>query len=99
MAVLEIPLSPTPLQTLVVQLGDQSSRITVRQRRTGLFVDLVQRDVPTALGVKALDRIGLVRGEYLGFVGQLFFVDTQGADDPAYGGLGSRWLLLWDDAA
>jgi len=99
MAVLEIPLSATPLQTLVVQLGDQSCRITVRQRRTGLFFDLVQRDVPTALGVKALDRVGLVRGPYLGFVGQLFFVDTQGADDPAYNGLGSRWMLLWDDAA
>lgn len=98
MAVLQIPLAAVPSQTLTVQLGDQSCRINVRQRRTGVFVDLYEQDRAIVLGVKALDLVGLVRGSYLGFTGQLYFTDTQGSDDPSYEGLGSRWLLLWDDA-
>ncbi|WP_321900039.1 hypothetical protein [Paraburkholderia heleia] len=27
--------------------------------------------------------------------GDLAFMDMQGADDPQYTGLGSRWLLVW----
>jgi hypothetical protein len=96
MAVNEIPLSTTPLQTLAVQLGEQSCRITVRQRRTGVFVDLYEQDQPVALGVKALDRVELVRSPSVGFNGRLFFVDTQGTEPPRYDGLGTRWLLLWE---
>lgn len=97
MTVLQIPLAATPSQTLAVQLGEQSCRINVRQRRTGIFVDLYEQDRAVVLGVKGLDRVGMVRGSYLGFAGQLFFVDTQGAEPPSYEGLGTRWLLLWDD--
>lgn len=96
MAVLEIPLSATPYQTLSVQLGEQSCRVNVRQRRTGVFVDLYEQDRAVVLGVKALDRVAMVRGAYLGFDGQLFFADTQGNEPPRYDGLGSRWLLLWE---
>lgn len=99
MAVEVIPLVVAPSQTLNVQLGDQPCRINVRQRRTGLFVDLFVQDRPVFAGVKALDRNKLVRDDYLDFTGDLYFVDTQGANDPSYDGLASRYLLLWDDAA
>lgn len=94
-----IPLVVTPSQTLNVQLGEQSCRIDVRQRRTGLFVDLYVRDQPVFQGVKALDRCKLVRNGYLDFTGELFFADTQGTDDPDYTGLGGRFLLVWSDGA
>lgn len=94
-----IPLVATPSQTLNVQLGDQSCRIDVRQRRTGLFVDLYVRDVAIFQGVKALDRCKLVREGYLDFTGELFFTDTHGNDDPDYTGLGDRFLLIWSDGA
>lgn len=97
MTVNEIPLAATPLQTLAVQLGDQSCRVAIRQRRTGVFVDLYEQDRPVALGVKALDRVVLVRGPALQFDGRLFFVDTQGNEPPRYDGLGTRWLLLWEN--
>ena len=99
MTTFAIPLVATPSQTLTVQLGAQPCRIDVRQRRTGLFVDLYVQDVPVRLGVKALDRTKLVRDAYLDFVGDLYFVDTQGADDPDYTGLGGRFLFIWNDAA
>lgn len=99
MAVSVIPLVATPSQTLNVQLGPQACRIDVRQRRTGLFVDLYVQDVAVFLGVKALNRNKLVRDEYLDFTGDLFFIDTQGSDDPSYDGLADRFLFVWDDAA
>lgn len=99
MAVERIPLNAVPSQVLSVQLGGQSCRIGVRQRRTGLFVDLYVQDTPIALGMKAIDRKFLVRAAYRGFEGDIFFVDTQGENDPSYEGLGSRWQLAWDSAA
>ena len=68
MASVQIPLVATPSQTLTVQLGTQSCRINVRQRRTGLYVDLYLQDVAIALGVAALDRCKLIRAPYTGFV-------------------------------
>lgn len=94
-----IPLAAVPSQTTTVQLGTQSCRIDVRQRRTGLFFDLYVQDQPVVQGVKCLDRVQLVRNAYLDFVGELFFADTQGASDPAYGGLGARFILVWADGA
>lgn len=99
MAISLVPLVAVPSQTLTVQLGAQSCRINVRQRRSGLFVDVYVADAPICLGVKALDRNYLVREAYVGFVGDLFFADTQGSADPSYDGLGSRFMLAWDDAA
>jgi hypothetical protein len=98
MTTYKIPLVATPSQTLTVQLGQQSCRIDVRQRRTGLFVDLYVQDEPICLGVKALDRTRLVRGSYLGFVGDLYFTDLQGDSDPDYTGLADRFLFVWNDA-
>lgn len=99
MARQSIPLIVTPSQMVSVQLGAQPCRIDIRQRRTGLFVDLYVQDVPIFQGVKALNRNKLVRDGYLGFTGDLFFVDTQGQDDPDYTGLGGRFVFVWDDAA
>lgn len=99
MARQSVPLIATPSQAVNVQLGTQPCRIEVRQRRTGLFVNLYVQDVAVFLGVKALNRNKLVRDKYLDFTGDLFFIDTQGNDDPDYTGLAGRFLLVWDDAA
>ncbi len=99
MAQFIIPLISVPSQTLTVQLGAQPCRINIRQRRTGLFVDLYVQDVPVFEGVKALNLNKLVRDGYLDFLGDLAFVDTQGTSDPDYTGLGGRFLLVWDGAA
>jgi hypothetical protein len=41
------------------------------------------------------DLVYLVREAYLGFTGDLTFIDAEGADDPQYSGLGSRWQLVY----
>lgn len=96
MAIERIPLVVAPSQTLTVQLGPQSVRLDIRQRRTGLFVDLYVQDVPIFQGVKALDRCRLVRDAYLDFTGDLFFADTQGTDAPDYTGLNDRFRLFYE---
>jgi hypothetical protein len=94
-----IPISATPSQTLAVVLAGQSCKINIYQKNTGLFVDLYVNDALIIGGVIALDRNRIVRSAYLGFVGDLAFVDTQGSDTPVYDGLGGRYLLLYLDPA
>lgn len=90
-----IPLAAVPAQVLTVRLGNQPCRIAVRQKSTGMFLDLFVADKPIVLGAICLDRNYIVRSPYLGFVGDLAFVDMQGKSDPVFGGLGSRYKLLW----
>jgi hypothetical protein len=64
-----------------------------------LFMDLyVTSSGSTNLiigGVICQDRNVFVRSGYLGFTGDLSFIDTQGTSDPFQSGLGSRFLLTY----
>lgn len=97
--ILSIPIEDTNAQTMRVALGGQSCRIDVRQRATGLFLDLYVNDAPTIVGVACRDRCRIVRSGYLGFIGDLIFVDQQGLEDPASPGLGTRFALCYLDAS
>ena len=90
-----IPLSDVPSQTISVQLGGQSCRINIKQKRTGLYIDLYRNDVLIVGGVLARDWTKIVRDSYLGFIGDLCFNDTQGSEDPSYPGIGSRYVLCY----
>ncbi len=59
------------------------------------FLDLYVGSSLIIAGVRAMDRNLIVRDSYLGFSGDLSFVDTQGTSDPVPVGLGSRYLLTW----
>ncbi len=93
-----IPISATPSQVLHVTLGGQSCRIAIRQKSTGVYLDLFVSNEPIVLSMLCLDRVRLVRQPYLGFSGNLAFVDTQGFADPDYVGLGERWQLVYTEA-
>ena len=90
-----IPLSAVPAQNLYVQLGAQSCRLHVYQKLTGLYLDLDVDSVRVVSGALCRDRVWIVRDGYLGFTGDLAFVDGQGASDPDYTGLASRFQLVW----
>ena len=90
-----IPLQAVPNQTLDVTLNGQSCRINVYTLSTGLFLDLYVNGIPIITGQHCADRALLVRLAYLGFIGDLSFMDTQGSTDPQYSGLGERWVLLY----
>jgi len=94
-----IPLASVPSQTLTTVLEQQNCAINVYQKTTGLYLDLTKDGQPVISGVLCRDRVRLVRQAYLGFSGDLAFVDTQGVDDPAFQGLGNRWVLVYFDVS
>lgn len=95
MATVLVPLSPTPSQTVTVQLGGQNCRLKVYQKSTGVYLDLYVDDVLAAGGCICQNGNAILRIGYTGFVGELAFVDTQGADDPDYTGFGTRFILAY----
>jgi hypothetical protein len=90
-----IPLTTVASQSFTILLGSQQCAITVYQLSTGLYCNLVVNNNFIVSTMLCLNRVGLVRGSYLGFTGQLFFYDTQGTNDPDYSGLGTRYQLVY----
>jgi hypothetical protein len=90
-----IPLTAKPNQTVDVVLNSQSCTINLYQKGERLFLDLLVGGSAVLLGQICRDRCLIVRLAYLGFVGDLGFIDTQGASDPVYSGLNDRWQLLY----
>jgi hypothetical protein len=88
-----VPVLAVPSQTLTITLGGQACTIAIYQKSTGLFLDLAVSNTPIISGVLCLHTVLIVRDAYLGFIGDLAFLDQQAADDPVYTGLGSRWVL------
>jgi len=94
-----IPLEPVPAQSLNIVLAGQNCQINVDTLGTLLYFTLTADGVSVCINTvcRNIARLLLDRG-YLRFVGDFQFVDTQGVDDPEYTGLGTRWLLLYNDA-
>lgn len=95
---LVIPVTDAPAQTLSAYLGGQNVRIELRQRIDALYCWVYRDDAMIVGGVACRDLTLIVRDAYLGFIGDLFWQDTQGAEDPTYPGLGSRFLLCYQEA-
>ncbi len=94
-----IPLAAVPTQTVSVVLAGQSCQINLRTRTTGLFLDLYVGGTLLIGGVLCLNANRIVRSAYLGFTGDLSFFDMQGDEDPTYDGVGTRFLLMYVEAA
>jgi hypothetical protein len=92
-----VPLLALPSQTFLIDLNQQTCRIDVYQKRTGMFCNfwLGNGSAPTLAGRICLDRTLIVRDAYLGFSGDLAFFDAQGTSDPTYDGLGTRYFLYY----
>jgi hypothetical protein len=94
-----IPLKPLPSQTLSVNLGGQSCRISLYQKTTGLYCDVFVNDTPIVIGSLCQNLNPIVRAAYTGFVGELALYDTWGEDDPVYTELGDQFQLAYGGPA
>lgn len=95
-----VPTQPIPNQTLQCQLGGQACTLNVYQQAYGMYVDVLVGNQAIVQGVIALNANLIVRDSYLGFSGDLEFLDTQpdpinGPSDPVYTGLGTRFQLIY----
>lgn len=90
-----IPLQATPSQIAAVTLDGQACQIEVYQKRSGVYINLYVNNSLIIGGVICENLNRVVRSLYLGFSGDLAFLDNQGSDDPVYTGLGTRWTLMY----
>ena len=94
-----IPIQAAPSQRVSVSLSGQSCAIEIAQKTTGVFVNLYVDDTLVIGGVIAENATAIVRSAYLGFYGDIAFLDTQppplGPTDPVYTGFGSRYILAY----
>jgi len=88
-----IPINQYANQDLTVMLGGQKCLIVIKQKSTGVFIDVTVNTVLMIQGQLCLDRVPVLFADYRGFVGTLQFEDTQGVSDPVYTGFGTRWIL------
>lgn len=101
-----IPLQAVPSQQFVIGLNGQNCNISVYQKTTGLYLDLLLDNEPIATTVRCLNAARLLADrQYAGFVGDLVFIDTQADNgvltgtDPTYTGLGTQYELWFLEAS
>lgn len=94
-----VPLKPLASQSLKIVLGGQNVQLLVYQKPQGLFIDINSDGIDIVTTVICRDIATLVCRDYVGFIGNLAFIDTQGSSDPDYTGLGSRFQLIYFTAA
>lgn len=92
-----IPTTDVPSQTLFTTLNNQACQLNLYQKRTGFFADLYAANTLLLGGALCRNQCFLVMDVYLGFVGDLMWVDTQGQNaDPEVGlGVGTRFQLVY----
>lgn len=93
---LRIPIQPVPNQTLAVTVARQAAQIALRQMGGELFFSLTAggNSIIRTRICRDRQRV-LLDARYQPFVGDFAFVDMQGAEDPTYQGLGSRFVLYY----
>jgi hypothetical protein len=90
-----IPLQTVPSQTVSITLNNQICQINVYQKSGTIYVDLYVDLILVIGGVACWNNNVIVRSGYLGFDGDLAFIDTQGSLDPTYPGIGDRFFLAY----
>ncbi len=114
-----VPLAPNPNETLQIVLAGQNCSIELRSLGGYATTDTISFDSPQPYLAFTLDVSGvsitrtqnclnrkrlLVNRQYLGFVGDFMFIDTQPdfgttGQDPQFSGLGTRWQLIYIEQA
>lgn len=90
-----VSLENNKTQSTSVSLDGQACTIRLVQRQSFLYMDLTVNNIPILQGVPCLYANKIVRYKYLGFSGDLFFLDNQGESDPNYDGLADRYPLYY----
>lgn len=94
-----VSLVPQKSQSISVNLAGQQCTIRLIQRESFMYMDLTVNGNPIMQGVPCLYGNKMVGYSYLGFKGDLVFIDNDGQNDPSYEGLGSRYILYYIEEA
>lgn len=90
-----IPIQAVANQIVKIVLDGQNCQILIAQRNENIFVDVNVNGVDLVCNALARDSVPIICREYVGFSGQLMFIDSSAADDPQFSGFGTRWFLVY----
>jgi hypothetical protein len=91
-----VPLIPAPVQTTSLLLNGARVKLNVYYKYTGLFIDVFINDAPLLYGILCQYNNPIIRDTYLGFPGELVWIDTFGTQaDPTYQGIGGQFCLAF----
>ncbi|EAS3168161.1 phage baseplate plug family protein [Citrobacter freundii] len=90
-----ISIEPKKSQILSINLAGQLCTIRLIQRESFMYMDLTVNGNPIMQGVPCLYGNKMVGYSYLGFKGDLVFIDNEGQKDPYWEGLGSRYIFYY----
>lgn len=90
-----VSVLPKKSQTISVNLSGQQCTIRLIQRISCIYMDFSVNGNIVAQGVPCLYGNKMIRYKYLGFSGDLVFLDNEGGDNPSWEGLGSRYPLYY----
>lgn len=93
-----VPLAASPSQTIAIVLAGQNCQISVYYKTTGIFMDLAVNGVQLLSTRLAVNGAFMVASAYLGFIGNLVFIDAQGRENPDYTQFGTRFYLIYAEA-
>ena len=97
---LEVPVNAVPSQKLSVTFANQPCQLSIYTLIDGaIYMDVLLNGTAIVQGVRCLNNNKIVRAAYMGFIGDFMFSDAQGFNDPTYDGLGTRYRLIYLEAA
>lgn len=94
-----IPLNAVASQSVKVLLSSRSVQLDIKQRSTGLFMDVYLDGTLKLAGVICQNKNWIVQKSYFGLPGDMKFIDQEGDNDPEYSGLGDRYVLMYQEGA
>jgi hypothetical protein len=92
---IQIDVSSRPAQSFRCVLGWRYCLITLRQKGARMYLDLIADDRPIVRGAICQHGADVVQGAEPHFEGSIHFWDFDGFEPPRWGGLGSRWAMVW----
>lgn len=90
-----IQLKPVASQYVSVVVGGQQCSFSIYQKLDGLYFDLTVNGVTICNTRRIRNDVPLLRKSYFNVVGDFIMIDLQGASDPTFDGLGTRYQLLY----
>lgn len=92
-----ISIDKLPNQSFDVEIDDKRCHFEFITKAFFMYVNISIDEVEKLNGIMCLNKVDMIKYKDAGLEGKLYFEDTQGNLDPIYYGLGSRWILIYED--
>lgn len=93
--IVQLPLTPNPNRTFKVLLDGQECTLSLRQKGTFLYMDIVKDSTVICQGAICLNLVPVVQVAQSNFSGNIVFVDVLGDSAPSYDLLGTRYFAVY----